>query len=597
MRVLLTGAFGNVGTSALEELLRRGHTVRCFDLRTRANVKKARRYGKRIEVVWGDLRRPEDVAAAVADQEVVVHLAFIIPKLSATGVECESAPDWAREINVGGTRNLIEAMNAQPTPPRLIFASSLHVYGQTQQLPPPRTVDDPVQPIEHYAHHKVECERMVRESGLKWSIFRFGAVLPIGMILDRGMFDVPPDNRIEFVHTRDVGVAIANGVVSEEIWGRILLIGGGPRNQFLYRDLMQRVLDGMGIGSLPEEAFSSVPFCTDWLDTAESERLLHFQKRTLDDYVKDMQQVLGIRRYFIRLFRPFIRAWLLRQSPAWQERRAAEKTANWRGKVAVVTGASSGIGAETARRLAREGLRVVLVARRQERLEALAEEIRASGGEALTVCADLADEQERLRVFQVVKETYGAVDVLVNNAGFGWYGFGTAMPWALARQMIQVNVAAMVQMTLLFLADMKSRGSGYIINVGSVVGSLPSQGVALYGATKSFLDAFTTALHRELRGTKIHVSVVRPGAVATEFYEGPTQAPGVRAPVGRLMIRPARVAAAIWSLLRRPRRTAYVPGILAFVPWVEPAFGWLMDRIGPLLLRFQFRRASPSAGV
>ena len=274
MNVLLTGAFGNVGKSALEELLRQGHTVRCFDLKTKANERAARQFRGRIELVWGDLRCPEDVAVAVRDQDVVVHLAFIIPKMSATGIESEARPDWAREINVGGTRNLLDAMQALPRPPKLIFASSYHVFGRTQDQPPPRTVLDPVRPIEHYAHHKVACEHMVRASGLDWVIFRLAATLPLAIQLDPGMFDVPLENRMEFVYTRDVGLAIANGVGSEDVWGRVLLIGGGARCQYTYREIVRRILEAMGVGMLPEQAFGSVPFCTDWLDTSESHRLL-----------------------------------------------------------------------------------------------------------------------------------------------------------------------------------------------------------------------------------------------------------------------------------------------------------------------------------
>jgi len=96
MNILLTGRFGNVGTSTLGELLKQGHRVRCFDLKTKMSEKAAQRIADRAEVMWGDLRNPSDVAAAVQGQEVVVHLAFIIPKLSATGVESEKRPDWAR---------------------------------------------------------------------------------------------------------------------------------------------------------------------------------------------------------------------------------------------------------------------------------------------------------------------------------------------------------------------------------------------------------------------------------------------------------------------------------------------------------------------
>jgi nucleoside-diphosphate-sugar epimerase len=315
MNVLLTGAFGNVGTSALAELIREGHRVRCLDLKTRANEKAARGFGPRVEVVWGDLRRPEDVAAAVPGQEVVIHLAFIIPKLSRTGVESEARPDLAKEVNVGGTRNLLEAMRALLRPPKIIFASSYHVYGRTHELPPPRTAADPVQPVEHYARHKVECEEMVKSSGLQWAILRLAATLPLALRLDPGMFDVPLANRMEFVHTRDVGLAFANAASSGSIWGKTLLVGGGPACQFYYRDLVQRILGAMGIARLPERAFSTTPFATDWLDTRESQELLRYQRRNLDDYIRDMMGLLGFRRHLTRLFGPVVRYWLLRRSP------------------------------------------------------------------------------------------------------------------------------------------------------------------------------------------------------------------------------------------------------------------------------------------
>lgn len=315
MRVLVTGAFGNVGQSTVQELVRQGHTVRGFDLKTRLNEKAARKLVAEVDVVWGDLRRPDDVAAAVRDQEAVVHLAFIIPKLSATGFESEEHPDWAREVNVGGTRNLIEAMQAQPEPPTLLFASSYHIYGRTQDQPPPRTASDPVRPLEHYAHHKVECEAMVRASGLKWSILRLAATLPIAMKLDPGMFDVPLHNRMEYVHTRDVGLAFANAVSNPEAWGKVLLIGGGAACQYIYHQIAEQVLDGLGVGMLPEEAFASTPFATDWLDTAESQRLLRYQGHTLEDYVQDLKRQLGARWHLIRFFRPLVRYVLLKQSP------------------------------------------------------------------------------------------------------------------------------------------------------------------------------------------------------------------------------------------------------------------------------------------
>jgi len=316
MNVLVTGAFGNIGISALEELLEQGHRVRCFDLNTKANRKAARRFGKQIEIVWGDLRHPDDVARAVLDQDVAIHLAFIIPKMSATGIESESNPDLARQVNIGGTRNLIKAMKALPSPARILFTSSLHVYGRTQNQAPPRTVCDPIHPIEYYSHHKVACERMVRASGLQWTILRLAATLPLAIQLDPGMFDVPLNNRMEFVHTRDVGLAIANAVGSDEVWGRTLLVGGGPAGcQLIYREIVEGILEAMGVGMLPSDLFGTTPFCTDWLDTRESQQILRFQRHDFEDYLDDMVRLLGWRRGLIRLFRPLVRAWLARKSP------------------------------------------------------------------------------------------------------------------------------------------------------------------------------------------------------------------------------------------------------------------------------------------
>lgn len=315
MKILLTGAFGNIGSLTLEALIERGHLVRAFDVPTRANRRAAQAWGERIQVQWGDLRRLGDVAAAVQDQDVVIHLAFVLPHLSATGASSEARPEWAHTVNVGGTRNLVEALHAQARPARLIFASSLHVFGRTQDRRPPRTTSDPVQPVEHYAHDKVECETLIRQSGLRWTILRLPATLPIRPILDPGMFEVPLENRIEFAHGRDVATAFANAVESEVVCDRLLLIGGGPRCQFYYGDLVRRVLRAVGVGMLPAEAFAITPYSTDWLDTAESQQLLGYQRRTLDDYVRDLRAALGWRRWLIRLSRPIIRRWLLAQSP------------------------------------------------------------------------------------------------------------------------------------------------------------------------------------------------------------------------------------------------------------------------------------------
>lgn len=260
-------------------------------------------------------------------------------------------------------------------------------------------------------------------------------------------------------------------------------------------------------------------------------------------------------------------------------------TNQWTDKIAVVTGASSGIGEATAERLAAQGLQVRLVARRLDRLLCLQERIEAWGGKATVVAADLAVEAERCRLFECV-QSRGGVDVLINNAGFGWYGYFTDMCWGTAREMLDVNIAAAVHLTSLFLPEMQKRGGGRIINVGSVSGSIPSQGIAMYAASKAFLDAFTTSLCRELRGSPVKVSVVRAGAVLTEFGESAlSRGAGGHVPTERVGVSAEYVARRIWGLLQHPKRFIYVPAWMRMVPWAELTFGWIMDLVGPALLK------------
>jgi len=323
VKVLLTGAFGLVGTNTINKLVEQGHEVRCFDLKTRANERTAQRHKNHIELMWGDVRRPDDVATAVHGQDVVIHLAFVLPPAS------EDRPEWAREINVDGTSNLLNAMKALSPPPKILFASSCVVFGQTQNQPPPRTVSDPVIPMDNYSHHKIECEILVKESGVDWSIFRLGGVIQMSLnSYNPKAFDFSPDSRIEFAHPRDVGLAIANAVRCEEVWGKTLLIGSGPGGQLYYRDLVGRLMNAVGIGMLPDRVYNSEPSLTytDWMDTTESQRLLNYQQHSFEDYVQELTALLGNKRYLISLFRAPIRWWIVKQSPYYRVRAISSQT-------------------------------------------------------------------------------------------------------------------------------------------------------------------------------------------------------------------------------------------------------------------------------
>lgn len=191
------------------------------------------------------------------------------------------------------------------------------------------------------------------------------------------------------------------------------------------------------------------------------------------------------------------------------------------GGVVLVTGASSGIGREMARVLAPRAGTLVLVARRRERLDELAAELRA-GRPALIVDvrpADLARAEDVDRLADEVLRDHGHVDVLVNNAGLGDIGLFEKAAWPKLEQMITVNVVSLTRLTHRLLPQMLARGRGGVLNVSSGFGLTWLPGTSVYAATKHYVTAFTEALHTELSGTGVVVSQLCPGPVPTEFEE------------------------------------------------------------------------------
>ena len=185
--------------------------------------------------------------------------------------------------------------------------------------------------------------------------------------------------------------------------------------------------------------------------------------------------------------------------------------------VAVITGASAGIGAELARVFARHGHALVLVARRAERLEALAAEIAATGAPAPLVLAfDLAEPGAASRIRQALDAQGLAAQYIVNNAGFGLIGRVTALDRAELLGMVDVNIRALTDLSLVFL-DSLVRQRGGVLNVGSVAGFVPGPSSAIYYASKAYVVSFSEALHYELRRKGVRVTVLCPGPVATEF--------------------------------------------------------------------------------
>lgn len=185
-----------------------------------------------------------------------------------------------------------------------------------------------------------------------------------------------------------------------------------------------------------------------------------------------------------------------------------------------MTGASSGIGSAVARRLAADGVASVLVARRGDRLEALAAELAETHGAACEVLvADLTDPIDVARVAKRVADVDRPIDLLVNNAGQGRSGTFVDGDPTVSRTMVELNVQAVVTLAHAAVVPMLARGRGWILNVSSLGGHTPGPRFAVYSATKAFVTSFSESLHEELRGSGVHVTVVCPGATHTEFGE------------------------------------------------------------------------------
>jgi NADP-dependent 3-hydroxy acid dehydrogenase YdfG len=193
------------------------------------------------------------------------------------------------------------------------------------------------------------------------------------------------------------------------------------------------------------------------------------------------------------------------------------------GTTALVTGASSGIGAATALSLAAQGASVALVARRKDRLDELVERIQAGGGTSLAIEADITDRHQATAAVEQTVAAFGGLDTLVNNAGVMLLGPAESAPVEEWDRMIAVNVQGLLYtthaaLTHLLAAAEGTRGTADIINISSLAGRVPVAGCAVYSLTKHGIGAFTEALRQEVTGRHVRVSLIEPGPVATELF-------------------------------------------------------------------------------
>ncbi|NOK63026.1 MAG: NADP-dependent 3-hydroxy acid dehydrogenase YdfG [Chloroflexi bacterium AL-W] len=237
-----------------------------------------------------------------------------------------------------------------------------------------------------------------------------------------------------------------------------------------------------------------------------------------------------------------------------------------RNSVIIVTGASSGIGAATARELARHDAIVVLAARRADSLDSLAREIEEQGGRALAVPTDVGRRSDIDHLVQTVLERYHRIDGLVNNAGVGG-GSSMADSDDKMERIVMVNLLGPARCAQAVLPTMRERNRGVIVNIGSVAGDVGVSGI--YSASKFGLRGLNDALRREVWKENIDVVLIQPGFIRTPMTKG------VKMP----MVEPEVVARAVVEAMQRPRRKLFVPWPYAPLAVLAKCFPWLADRI------------------
>jgi NADP-dependent 3-hydroxy acid dehydrogenase YdfG len=252
------------------------------------------------------------------------------------------------------------------------------------------------------------------------------------------------------------------------------------------------------------------------------------------------------------------------------------------GKVVIITGASSGIGAAAAALFAQAGCPVVLAARRFDRLEHIAEDIRKGGGKALPVATDISQPHAIDSMVSAALDNYGRIDILFNNAGFGRLDWLEALdPLKDIQSQITVDLLGVILTTRAVLPHMYRQRSGHIINMSSVAGWIAPPFYSIYAASKFGVRGFSEALRREAGPLGVYVSVIYPGSVRTEFASHV----GANSPKRRfktpawLTLSADDVARSVVDLARRPRRQLTTPWFMVVTRFLNTHFNGISDRI------------------
>jgi len=259
---------------------------------------------------------------------------------------------------------------------------------------------------------------------------------------------------------------------------------------------------------------------------------------------------------------------------------------DFKNKVVLITGASSGIGKETAKQFAIRGSHVILVARRKHKLEQIAEDLKKFNTSILVCKCDISNKIEVEKMSKFVLEKFDSIDILVNNAGFAIYGSVSDLTIEEIESQMQTNYFGMIYCIKNFLPSMIRKKSGHIVNVASVAASIGLPGIASYCASKFAMLGFSEGLKNELKGIGIGITVVSPIMVRTEFFNQPSFEKIPK--YSPISISDKTVAKAILRAANSPRLEIIVPATARGVIWIKSSLPYLINPILSFAFRNQF---------
>ncbi len=318
LNVLLTGASGTVGSEVLHQLIdRKDIHLTVFDVKTPKSEKLFQPYLSKAEFIYGDITDEADVISISKNKDVVIHLAAIIPPLA------DEKPDLAYKVNVKGTENLLLALEVHSPQAFFMYSSSVSVYGDRVENPN-IFVGDPLVPSvgDEYAKTKLECERLIQKSPMKWTIFRLGAIMKNHKI-SKLMFHMPLNTTMEICTPEDTARAFVNGInKQDELAGRIFNLGGGRQCTTSYKNFLQRSFNLYALGELnfAPNTFATQNFhCGYYADGDDLENILHFRRDDLESYFeKTKKDISPILKFFAGIFKYPVKKYLQSKSEPLQ---------------------------------------------------------------------------------------------------------------------------------------------------------------------------------------------------------------------------------------------------------------------------------------